>query len=34
MVSTQIYTQLKSSKKLNEYLKAHPLCANSNNTGE
>ena len=34
MVSTQIYTQLKSSKKLNEYSKAHPLCANSNNTGE
>jgi integrase/recombinase XerC len=27
MVSTQIYTQLKSSKKLNEYSKAHPLCA-------
>ena len=26
MVSTQIYTQLESSKKLNEYLKAHPLC--------
>jgi len=34
MVSTQIYTQLKSSKKLNEYSKAHPLCANSNNIGE
>ena len=26
MVSTQIYTQLGSSKKLNEYSKAHPLC--------
>ena len=26
MVSTQIYTQLGSSKKLNEYAKAHPLC--------
>jgi integrase/recombinase XerC len=34
MVSTQIYTQLESSKKLDEYLKAHPLCANSNNIGE
>ena len=34
MVSTQIYTQLKDSKKLNEYSKAHPLCANSNNIGE
>jgi len=26
MVSTQIYTQLSSNKKLNEYSKAHPLC--------
>jgi len=26
MVSTQIYTQLSSNKKLNEYTKAHPLC--------
>ncbi len=26
MVSTQIYTALGSSKKLNEYSKAHPLC--------
>jgi len=26
MVSTQIYTGLSSSKKLNEYSKAHPLC--------
>ena len=26
MVSTQIYTQLGNSKKLNEYAKAHPLC--------
>jgi integrase/recombinase XerC len=26
MVSTQIYTKLGSSKKLNEYSKAHPLC--------
>ncbi len=26
MVSTQIYTLLGSSKKLNEYSKAHPLC--------
>jgi len=26
MVSTQIYTQLGNSKKLNEYSKAHPLC--------
>ena len=26
MVSTQIYTELGSSKKLNEYSKAHPLC--------
>ncbi|CAA6819352.1 MAG: Tyrosine recombinase XerC [uncultured Sulfurovum sp.] len=26
MVSTQIYTQLSSNKKLNEYAKAHPLC--------
>ena len=34
MVSTQIYTQLESSKKLKEYLNAHPLCANSNNIGE
>ena len=34
MVSTQIYTQLESSKKLNEYLNAHPLCADSNNIGE
>ncbi len=34
MVSTQIYTQLENSKKLNEYAKAHPLCANSNNIGE
>ena len=34
MVSTQIYTQLENSKKLNEYTKAHPLCANSNNIGE
>jgi len=30
MVSTQIYTELSSGKKLNEYSKAHPLCqANS-----
>jgi len=34
MVSTQIYTQLGSSKKLNEYAKAHPLCLKSNNIGE
>lgn len=34
MVSTQIYTQLESSKKLNEYSKAHPLCDSSNNIGE
>ena len=34
MVSTQIYTQLENSKKLNEYTKAHPLCADSNNIGE
>jgi len=26
MVSTQIYTKLGNSKKLNEYSKAHPLC--------
>ena len=26
IVSTQIYTQLGNSKKLNEYAKAHPLC--------
>jgi len=26
MVSTQIYTKLENSKKLNEYSKAHPLC--------
>lgn len=26
MVSTQIYTELSSNKKLNEYAKAHPLC--------
>ena len=26
IVSTQIYTELGSSKKLNEYSKAHPLC--------
>jgi integrase/recombinase XerC len=26
MVSTQIYTQLENSKKLNEYQEAHPLC--------
>ena len=26
MVSTQIYTQLENSKKLNEYKSAHPLC--------
>jgi len=26
MVSTQIYTELGSAKKLNEYAKAHPLC--------
>jgi len=26
MSSTQIYTQLEDSKKLNEYSKAHPLC--------
>lgn len=31
MVSTQIYTQLENSKKLNEYSKAHPLCVSSNN---
>jgi len=30
MVSTQIYTQLESNKKLNEYSKAHPLCDGSN----
>ena len=29
MVSTQIYTALGSSKKLNEYAKAHPLCVNN-----
>ena len=34
MVSTQIYTELGSSKKLNEYSKAHPLCQESNNIGE
>jgi len=34
MVSTQIYTQLGSSKKLNEYAKAHPLCLQRNNIGE
>jgi len=34
MVSTQIYTELGSSKKLNEYSKAHPLCHESNNIGE
>ncbi|MBU1668819.1 tyrosine-type recombinase/integrase [bacterium] len=34
MVSTQIYTQLESNKKLNEYSKAHPLCDSSNNIGE
>ena len=33
MLLTQIYTQLKNSKKLNEYSKAHPLCV-SNNIGE
>ncbi|CAA6811274.1 MAG: Tyrosine recombinase XerC [uncultured Sulfurovum sp.] len=31
MVSTQIYTELGSSKKLNEYSKAHPLCQLNNN---
>lgn len=30
MVSTQIYTALGSTKKLNEYAKAHPLCATNN----
>jgi len=30
MVSTQIYTQLSSNKKLNEYSKAHPLCQINN----
>lgn len=30
MVSTQIYTALSSSKKLNEYSKAHPLCQPNN----
>jgi len=30
MVSTQIYTALGSSKKLNEYSKAHPLCQTDN----
>ena len=30
MVSTQIYTKLKSSKKLNEYSQAHPLCGTKN----
>ena len=30
MVSTQIYTKLKSSKKLNEYSQAHPLCGTEN----
>jgi len=34
MVSTQIYTKLGSSKKLNEYSKAHPLCQTSSNIGE
>ena len=34
MVSTQIYTELGSSKKLNEYSKAHPLCLDSTKTGE
>ena len=34
MVSTQIYTELGSSKKLNEYSKAHPLCQEGNNIGE
>ena len=29
MVSTQIYTALGSTKKLNEYAKAHPLCVNN-----
>ena len=31
MVSTQIYTQLGSNKKLNEYAKAHPLCNTKEN---
>ncbi len=30
MVSTQIYTQLSSNKKLDEYSMAHPLCQSSN----
>jgi len=34
MVSTQIYTQLGSSKKLNEYAKAHPLCQEKSKIGE
>jgi len=34
MVSTQIYTELGSSKKMNEYSKAHPLCKQSNKIGE
>jgi integrase/recombinase XerC len=34
MISTQIYTELGSSKKLNEYSKAHPLCQERNNIGE
>ena len=34
MVSTQIYTELENSKKLNEYINAHPLCASSKNIGE
>jgi len=34
MVSTQIYTALGSSKKLNEYSKAHPLCQERTKRGE
>ncbi|MBN2826162.1 MAG: tyrosine-type recombinase/integrase, partial [Campylobacterales bacterium] len=28
MASTQIYTQLASNKKLNDYIASHPLCQN------
>ena len=34
MVSTQIYTELGSSKKMNEYSKAHPLCQQRYKIGE
>jgi len=34
IISTQMYTQLENSKKLNKYITSHPLCDDKNSKGE